>query len=66
MANETSNATNVQATASVILRYAPTPISEIATSGYKGGLPPGLNLAGQDELRNAIQVMAKELVASGG
>lgn len=56
-----SNATNVTATARTILRYTPESISDIATIGYKGALPPGLNADGQFELRNAIQDEAKRL-----
>jgi hypothetical protein len=58
-----SNTTSVAATARSILRYAPDSVADIATYGYKGALPPGLNADGEFELRNAIQDEAKRLTA---
>jgi hypothetical protein len=60
-----SNATNVTATARTILRHvASESIGVIAAHGYRGGLPPGLNDAGEAELRAAIQDEAKRLAVS--
>lgn len=63
MSETSSNATNVTATARTILRYTPESVADVATYGYKGALPPGLNAEGEFELRNAIQDEAKRLTA---